>query len=369
VRVCVTGATGFVGGHVARSLLERGDEVRVTFRDQERLARLDELDVEAVKGDVLDRAALRRAFRACDVVFHAAGFVGARPQDAVWQVNALSPRLAVEAAAAEDVGRLVLTSTVAAIGNAPHGEAADETHLYRSVGRGAAYGDAKHEGEAEALAAGARTGIDVVVVNPSYVLGVPVDRSHPGETSTRTVANYLLGRLPAVVDGATNIVDVEDVATGHLLAAEKGQPGERYILGGYNLSWVELIERLAELSGVRHPILVLPREVEGLARAQVDLGIPSPVAPDAFVMMAQNWRYSSRKARRELGYKARPLEATLRTTIEWYLELIEGGALRDRGTSPMSLASAGMRAADRLGIVAGLQRAERWLGRRLVAGA
>src|SRR3712207_2305042 len=133
----------------------------------------------------------------------------------------------------------------------------------------------------EAVAAGARHGVEVVIVNPSYVLGVPVDRSSPGETSTRTVANYLLGRLPGVVDGSTNIVDVEDVAAGHLAAAERGRPGERYILGGYNIAWRELIDRIAAQSGVRHPVVLLPRDVAALARVQEELGIRGPIAPEA----------------------------------------------------------------------------------------
>ena len=206
---CVTGATGFVGGHVAQALVKRGDSVRVTYRDRERLGRLGALEAEEVRADVLDRGSMRRALRGSDVVFHTAGYVGSRPRELVWDMNALSPRVVVEAAAAEDVGRVVLTSSVAAIGRAPHGEAATEETVFRGGEFGLAYAEAKHEGEAEALAAGARLGVEVVVVNPSYVLGVPVDRTQPGETSTRVVGNFLLGRLPAVVDGATNVVDVE----------------------------------------------------------------------------------------------------------------------------------------------------------------
>ena len=364
----MTGATGFVGGHVARALAERGDDVRVTYRDSARLERIGAVGVEPVKADVVDRAAMRRALRGCEVAFHTAGYVSSRPPDRVWRVNALGPRVVVEAAAAEGVRRVVITSTAAAIGIPPWGETADETHIYRGGGAGMAYSDSKHEGEMEALAAGARHGVEVVVVNPSYVLGVPVDRRSPGETSTRTVANYLLGRLPAIVDGATNIVDVRDVAAGHLLAADRGRPGERYILGGYNLAWVELIDRVAGLSGVHHPLVVLPRDVAELARVQHGLGLPGPIAPEALILMAENWRYSSRKAKRELGYSTRPLEATLVDTIEWCRELIEAGAFGDRGLSPLSLASAWMRAAERVGLAAGLGRAERYLGRRLVAG-
>jgi dihydroflavonol-4-reductase len=364
----VTGATGFVGGHVARLLAERGDAVRVTYRDSARLRRLEGVDVEPVKADVLDRAGMRRALRGCEVAFHTAGYVNSRPVERVWRINALSPRVLVEAAAAEGVERVVLTSTVAAIGTASDPDVADESHVYRPGGSGMDYGDSKHEGELEAMAAGVRLGVEVVVVNPSYVLGVPVDRRQPGETSTRTVANFLLGRLPAVVDGATNIVDVEDVAAGHLLASERGRPGERYILGGYNVTWADLIDRIASLSGVHHPLLVLPTDVAVLARLQSELRLPGPVAPEALILMAQNWRYSSRKAKKELGYRTRPLEKTLGETIDWSRELIDAGAFRDRGISAMSIGSAWMRGAERVGVGAGLRAAERYLGRRLVAG-
>src|SRR2546421_3516198 len=365
---CVTGATGFVGGHVAQALVKRGDSVRVPYRARARLGRLGALEAGEVRADVLDRGSMRRALRGSDVVFHTAGYVGSRPRELVWDMNALSAGVVVEAAVAEDVGRVVLTSSVAAIGRARHGEAATEETVFRGGEFGLAYAEAKHEGEAEALAAGARLGVEVVVVNPSYVLGVPVDRTQPGETSTRVVGNFLLGRLPAVVDGATNVVDVEDVAVGHLLAEQKGKPGERYILGGYNLTWVELIDRLAVDSEMRRPLLVLPREVGAIAQLQGELRIPGPIAPEAFALMAQNWRASSRKAKRELGYRTRPLDATITATLEWYRALIKQGVLSRGGRTPLSLAAAGMRAADRLGVIAGLRAAEGYVGRRLVAG-
>ena len=364
--VCITGATGFIGAHVAE-LASGLASVRVTYRDEARLTRLADTDAEPVRADVLDRAALRRAFRGCDTVFHCAGYVSSHPAERVWQLNALSPRIAVEAAAAEDVARVVVTSSVAGIGPAPPGEVGSEDDFYRGGGLGLAYPDAKHEGEAEALAAGARHGVEVVIVNPSYVFGVPVDRSAPGETSTRMIGNYLRGRLPALVDGETNVVDVRDVAKGHLLAAERGRPGERYVLGGHDTGWVELFERVAELSGVRHPLLVLPREAGALARAAEAAGFPSPISAEGLVLMAQNWRYSSRKARRELGYRARALERTLADTIDWYRELIESGVLGGGRPSALSLAAAGMRVAERTGALAALRAAERYVGRRMVA--
>lgn len=366
---CVTGATGFIGAHVALALAKRGEQVRVTYRDESRLGRLGDADVEPVKADVLDRGAMRRAVRDCELLFHTAGYVGARPRQRVWDMNALSPRVAVEAAAAEGVGRVVLTSSVAGIGPVLDGEVGSEDDVYRGGGLGMTYVDAKHEGEAEALAAAARLGVEVVIVNPSYVFGVPVDRSQPGETSTRAIGNYLLGRLPAVVDGQINAVDVRDVASGHLRAADRGAPGERYVLGGHDVSWVELFDRVAELSGTHHPLVVLPREVAELAQLASTLRLPSAVATEGLVLMAQNWRYSSRKARRELGYRARPLDVTLVDTIEWYEELIEDGRLEGVPRSPLSLAAVGLRLADRAGALAPLRAAESWLGRRLVSGA
>lgn len=344
-----------------------GRPPRITYRDEARLERLSELEVEPVRADVLDRAALRRAFRDCEVVFHTAGYVASRPVERVWQVNALSPRIVVEAAAAEGVRRVVLTSSVAGIGPAAPGEVGDEETPFRGGGLGMTYVDAKHEGENEAMAAAARLGVELVVVNPSYVFGVPVDRTQPGETSTRIVGNYMQGRLPAVVDAPTNAVDVRDVAAGHLAAAERGKPGERYILGGHDVGWVELLERVAELSGVRHPLLVLPPEAAEAALLAEALRIPAPVAPEGIVLMAQNWRHSSRKAKRELGHRPRPLDQTLRDTVDWYAELASQGALGG-GPSPMSLAAAGVRLAGRTGLLAGLRLAERWSGRRLVAG-
>jgi dihydroflavonol-4-reductase len=163
-------------------------------------------------------------------------------------------------------------------------------------------------------------------------------------------------------------VDVEDVAAGHLLAASGGRPGERYILGGYNLGWVDLIDRISEVSGIRYPLLVLPRQVSTLARVQDDLGVPSLIASEAFSLMAQNWRYSSRKAKRELGFAARPLVVTLGATIDWYRELIERGAFRGARLSRLSATAFGVRAAERLGVMAGLRFAERQTGRRLVTG-
>jgi dihydroflavonol-4-reductase len=365
MKVCVTGATGFIGAQVAAKLIEAGHEVRVTVRDRRRLRALEGLEVEPVAANVLDRRALRRAFAGCELVFHTAGLVASRPEGEVWRVNAVAPRLAVEAAARAGARRLVLTSSVGSLGPARGGRAANEQNPWPEDGTRLIYTDAKHEGELAAFEAGERLGLEVIAVNPAYVLGTALNRSIAGETSTRIVANYLRGRLPAVIDSYTNIVDVEDVALGHVLAARRGRAGERYVLGGDNLRWSEVIERVAKLSGIQHPVLVLPPAVATAASALRRLGAGFG-ALEGMRLMAPEWRYSSAKARRELGYGPRSANETLRRTVEWYLELIEDDRLPAPRSRSFDLASGAVRLASRVGLLAPLKVAGSLAGRRTV---
>jgi dihydroflavonol-4-reductase len=368
VTACVTGATGFVGAHVVRALAERGDDVRVVYRNPERLEALRGVDYAKAKSDALDYNGMRRALRGTRVLFHVAGYVASTPVERVWELNAQGPVVAVEAAAAEGVERVVLTSTISAIGTADGEEPADESTRYPEDWLGLVYPDSKHAGERAALEAAERRGIELVIVNPGYVLGVPVNRSQPGETSTRTIGNYLRGRLPAVIHAPMNFVDVEDVAIGHLLAAERGTPGERYILGGENLTWPRLIDRVAELSGVRNPIMALPTAIGRAARVREALGLPGAISAEATNLMGRDWRFSSEKARKELGYRARRLDQTLRATIEWYQELIDAGAFADSRQSNLSRLAGSMRLASRLGLLVPVRVGQRVTGRRVIAG-
>jgi dihydroflavonol-4-reductase len=370
VRVCVTGGTGFLGAHLVRELVEAGHEVRVTYRDASRLARLGELVYEPVKADVLDEDALVAAMKGCDLVFHSAGYVGARPASRVWEANALAPRLAVQAAGRAGVPRVVHTSSVAAVGpSEPHGVPVSEDEAYHSSQLHLTYADAKHAGEGEATAAGMRTGVEVVIVNPAYVLGAPVNRRDRGETSTRIVGNYLRGHLPVVMDGGASICDVRDVANGQLLAAELGKPGERYILAGHNIYWYELVDRVRELSGVRQPLAVIPHEASRMLRAPEAFGLSGfLVDSEAYGLMGARWWASSAKAMSQLGYRFRPLDETLRETIDWYRELIAGGGFADTGASRLSVMADAFHAGSRIGLTRAMRMAERRLGRRLVAG-
>jgi dihydroflavonol-4-reductase len=364
-QVCVTGATGFIGAQVAARLARSGRRVRVTFRDRRRLVALAGVDVGTVEADVLDRNSMRAALEGCDVLFHTAGLVASRPRSEVWRVNAVAPRVAVECAAEAGVRRVVVTSSVAAIGPAPAGRPANEDDPFPARGTGMIYADSKREGERAAFAAGQRLGVEVVSVNPAYVLGVPANRTLPGETSTRIVGNYLRGRLPAIVDSYTNIVDVDDVAEGHLLAAESGKPGERYILGGENLRWSDVMQQVAELAGHREPLVAIPPEVAAGARLLGRFRIPG-VPLEGIRLMAPDWRYSSAKAESELGYAPRPARETIDRTVQWYLELIESGRLERSGRGSFGLMSAGVRLGDRLRLLLPIKAAGRIAGRKTV---
>ncbi len=355
--VCVTGATGFVGGHLARALVERGERVRVTYRDEARLERLDGLDVEPVRADVLDGDALRHALAGVDTLFHAAGVVGSGRR--AWAVNAVSPRVAVEAAADAGVRRVVHTSSVVAVGPAEDGRPGREDDVYRGGGLGLAYVDSKHEGEVEAIRAALRRGVDLVMANPAYVIGVPVARGQLGESSSRQVLSLARGEWPALVDGPTNVVDVRDVAAGHVLVAERGATGERYILGGHNTRWTEVAERLMKRTGRTSPALVIPRSAARLAHVQHLLGLP-PVLTGGIVtrLAAPNWQYACDKARSELGYAPRPLDDTLRWIADWARELEASGAIDGAPARRAGVLNAG--------VVALLRAAERGSGRRLV---
>jgi dihydroflavonol-4-reductase len=368
MKAVVTGATGFLGGHVTRLLAERGDEVKVTYRNADRLKHLKGIDFRRAKADVLDYKAMRRAVKDAEVLFHTVGFVGSNPAELVWQLNARAPVVAVEAAAAEGVKRVVLTSTISAIGPATNGQPASELTEYPRDWLGLAYPDSKHEGELAALDAGRRHGIEVVVVNPAYLLGVPVDRGQAGETSTRMVGNYLRRRLPGVIDAPMNFADVEDAALGHLLAADKGVAGERYILGGINLSWPELIEHVAEVSGHHHPVLVLPPETARVAQIREALKLPSALPAEGFGLMSKDWRFSSEKAKRELGYATRPIDDTVRATVDWYLELMDAGTFADEVRSGMSTIAEALGQAAAFGLLHPVRLGQRVARRRVVVG-
>jgi dihydroflavonol-4-reductase len=321
--IAVTGATGFIGSHLAAQLVARGDDVRVLVRDRSRLAPVLAGSVEAVEVDLLDGGAMRQALEGCELLYHVAGMIAGRPRELLWKVNADGPRIAVEAAAAAGLRRVVATSTQTALGPGRRGTEADETTPFRSLGF--RYVDSKQAGEVAALEAGRRTGVEVVVTSPAYTLGAPVDLTMVQAPSSRVVSNYLRGRLPMMFDGVTTFAGVEDVAAGHLLAAERGRPGETYVLGAESLRWSELIARVRTLSGVENPVLFLPPWPARRIPGPTVLGRETPGLLESMRLMGHDWAYSCEKARRELGYAPRPIEESLRRSIEWHRALEAAG--------------------------------------------
>jgi dihydroflavonol-4-reductase len=343
----VTGATGFLGSHVARALVERGDDVRVTVRASSSREAIAGLDVDVSVARLGDRAALRRALRGVDRLFHVAGTTDLRaPVAELMQVNVEGTRVVMEEALRAGVGSVVHTSSIGAVGPAPPHGVVDERTAF-PIGLGVPYAESKHAAETEALRAAAR-GLPVVIVCPAHVFG----RGDLGPTSTGVVRRFLLRRIPAFVPGAINVVDVADVAAGHLLADEQGVSGERYILGNRNYTWDRLFAELERLSGVEGPQLELPVGVAlALAEAGARGPFPAPVSPAEVRAAGHWWTCKSTKARRELGWTTRAHEDTVEDTVRWWEERL-GDRFRRAPRSqalPWKVAGAAARVAEGIG--------------------
>ena len=291
-----------------------------------------------MQGDVGDRGSVRRALRGVDRVFHLAGTTNLRLSRAeVFALNVEGTRNVLEEALRTGVERVVYTSSVAAIGPARKGTVATETHVWNAARYGIPYVDAKHEAEEVALRLVDR-GLPVVVVNPAHVLGA----GDPGRSSTVLVRRFLRRQIPAYVDGTLNIVGVDDVARGHLLADQRGVPGHRYILGNRNFTLDRLFTDLARLSGVEPPSVKLPAAI-AVAMAGAGQWVPSAPVPSLAEVRAASlhWAFSSAKAKRELGWRTSPHEDCLEETIAWYRER-EGSNLAPPGArQPAALRLAG----------------------------
>jgi dihydroflavonol-4-reductase len=330
----VTGGTGFIGSHVVRALAERGDELRVLARNTTRADHLGHVEFEQATGDMTDRRAVRRALRGVDRVFHAAGRTSMRRADreAVFHTNVTGSRIVFEEALRAGVERVVHTSSVSAVGTVSRGGTADEATSFNLGHLGIAYINSKHESEVEGLRL-ATKGLPIVFVNPSFAFG-PDD---PSRTSMGLIRRFLLGRVPVYIDGALNVVDVRDVAAGHLLADERGEVGERYILGGRNFTLDRLFADLSRLSGVPPPVKLPAAMVLGSIEIAERLGLPAPTSRDEVRAGALWWTYRNTKARRVLGFAPRSHEETLADAVTWQLDELGDRVRRDRRPERLAL--------------------------------
>jgi dihydroflavonol-4-reductase len=313
----VTGASGFIGWHIARLLGERGHKVRALVRPS---SKLRELDAETVTGDLRDAASLDRAVVGCGLVFHVAAdyrLWASDPRE-LYESNVEGTRNLLEAARRAGVERVVYTSTVGCIG-VPKDGLGDETVPVTLEEMSGAYKRSKFLAERVAMDSAA-SGFPVVVVNPTAPVG---DHDVKPTPTGKIVLDFLKGALPAFIDTGLNLVDVRDTAEAHLLAAERGRPGERYIVGSENLTLAEILQKLARLTGRKAPRVKLPYAVAyaaglittGWARVT---GRP-PLAPlDAVRMAKKKMFVSIEKARRELGFSPGTVDVALGRAVEWF---------------------------------------------------
>jgi dihydroflavonol-4-reductase len=315
--VFVTGGSGLIGGALVSRLAERGDEVVALARSDAAEETLRARGARVVRGDVLDEEALAAGMRGCDVAYHVAGVNTLCPADPfpLFQVNVRGAETAVRAAARAEVGRVVLTSSAAALGEA-HGTVGSEDSPHRGTYL-SVYERTKHEGEQAAFAAARRAGVGLVAINPCSVQG-------PGRAggTGRILIAYLNGRLRAFVDTHISIVDIADCVDAHVLAAERGRPGERYVVSGATLTAGEALEIVTDLSGVRHDVKILPEPVARAGGALVEAlfrarGRTPPVCREMVRTLLHGHRYDGSRATRELGLEYTPIAETFRRTIEW----------------------------------------------------
>ncbi|HZI56782.1 MAG TPA: hopanoid-associated sugar epimerase [Verrucomicrobiae bacterium] len=322
MKAFITGATGFVGSHVARALAARGADLRLLVRSTSRTDNIADLQAEVATGDLRDPESLKKAMTGCDFVFHVAADyrLWVRDPEQMYRSNVEGTRAIIRAAQESGVQRVIYTSSVATMGFTREGHIAREdspVSLREMVGH---YKRSKFMAEQIALEAG-RNGANVVVVNPTTPIGEYDIKPTP---TGRIVVDFLKRKFPAYVDTGLNLADVKEVARGHLLAMEKARPGERYILGGQNLTLKQILDKLAELTGLPSPTMKVPHGV-AMGFAVFDqfftgmiMGKEPRATIDAVKMGRKKMFASSSKAEHELGYKVLPVEDALRRAIDWF---------------------------------------------------
>jgi dihydroflavonol-4-reductase len=322
MKAFVTGATGFVGSHVARALAAQGADLRLLVRATSRTDNIADLPAEVTVGDLRKPESLKAAMSGCDFVFHVAADyrLWVRNPEEMYQANVEGTRAIIQAAQESGVRRVIYCSSVATMGFKQTGEIVNEetpVTLANMVGH---YKRSKFMAEQIALEAG-RKGANVVVVNPTTPIGEFDIKPTP---TGRIVVDFLKKNFPAYVDTGLNLADVKEVARGHVLAMEKARPGERYILGGENLTLKQILDKLAEITGLPSPTMKVPHGVAmGFAAFDqfftgIVLGKEPRATLEAVKMGRKKMFASSAKAERELGYQVLPVEEALRRAVAWF---------------------------------------------------
>ncbi|MCU1256081.1 MAG: dependent epimerase/dehydratase family protein [Candidatus Angelobacter sp.] len=322
MKVFITGATGFVGSHVARALAAQGADLRLLVRSTSRLDNIADLRAETATGDLRDPESLKKAMAGCEFVFHVAADyrLWVRDPEQMYRSNVEGTRAIIRAAQETCVRRVVYTSSVATMGFTREGHIATEdspVSIKEMVGH---YKRSKFMAEQIALEAG-NNGASVVVVNPTTPIGEHDIKPTP---TGRIVVDFLNRKFPAYVDTGLNLADVKEVARGHLSAMENARPGQRYILGGENLTLKQILDKLAALTGLPAPSMKVPHAV-AMGFAVFDQFVTGTLRGkepratiDAVKMGRKKMFASSAKAERELGYKVLPVDNALRRAVDWF---------------------------------------------------
>jgi len=321
MKALVTGATGFVGGAVARALVRTGIEVRVLARRESDLQNLESLAVERVAGDLRDPASLREALAGCRQLYHVAAHYAlwAKDPSIFYDINVTGTRNLLEAARAAGIERTVYCSTIRAIGLPSGGGLGTESTPVSLDQMAGHYKRSKYLAEQEVLKL-AKEGLPVVIVNPSAPVGAGDVKPTP---TGQVILDFMRGRMPAYMETGMNLIDVDDVAVGHLLAMQKGRVGERYILGNKNLMLREVFEILSNLTGVKAPTIKLPR-LAILPLAYLNhwvanlTGRPPRIPLEGVKMAKYKMHYDCSKALRELGLPQTPPEVALEKAVRWF---------------------------------------------------
>ena len=321
-KVLITGASGFVGSAVARKLIEAGFSVRALVRPKSPRAHLESLGLDFYEGDLRDRHSIDRAVAGMRYVFHVAADyrLWARDPSEIFASNVEGTRILMEAAMRAGVERVVYTSSVATIALHPDGTAADESIALREDQGIGAYKRSKIAAERLVEAMVAERGLAAVIVNPSTPIG-PCDVK-PTPTG-RIIVEAARGRIPAFVDTGLNLVHVDDVGDGHLAALHRGKIGERYILGGQNVVFSQMLRDIAELVGRRAPRIRLPWRtllpIAYVAEAVANVTGREPLTTLDGVRLAKyRMFFASGKAENELGYRSRPYAAGIEDAVRWF---------------------------------------------------
>jgi dihydroflavonol-4-reductase len=322
VRVFLTGATGFIGSHVAQELSHRGADLRILVRPTSKLENLAGLTAETIVGDLLQVDALRSSIAGCDAVMHVAADyrLWVTDPEIMRATNVTGTRELLRMARETNVRRVIYTSSVATMGFFSDGRIADETTPVSLANMIGTYKQSKYLAEQEAVAA-ARSGQEVIILNPT----TPVGSNDIKPTPTgRIVVDFLNRRFPAYMDTGLNLVDVNQVAKAHADALEAGRPGERYILGGENLTLKQILDKMSAITGLPSPTMRVPHSV-AMIFALWDqtvtgklLGGEPRATVEAVRMGKKKMFVSSAKAERELGFRTVPVYAALRAAIDWF---------------------------------------------------